>query len=269
MADISKIQLPSGSVYNIKDAEARSKIATIESYSEYLGVTSTFLEDNVTTSAIVIINGQSVAAKAGSIVNYGKSEFIYNGSVWQEFGNLSALKALAYKDDVSASYTPTGTVSEPTFTGTQSSISVSGNVAGASAKISVGTGTANYTPSGAVAAPKVTVSTETTKITGITDVGAAPTCTLPSFTTSVSDETLTIGWTAGSFDAGKTATAATAISVVTSASASAEAPTFTGTGVDLEAAVTGGSVTATGSFTPKGSVSTPIFTGTAATITSK
>ena len=42
MADISKVRLPeSGNSYNIKDQEARDRIAALESYTDYLGVTTT------------------------------------------------------------------------------------------------------------------------------------------------------------------------------------------------------------------------------------
>lgn len=116
MADISKIQLPgSATIYNIKDADARDRIATLESYSEYLGVTTTALADGV-TNPVVVINGESVTAKKGEIVNYGSKEFIYNGTVWQEFGDLSALGSLAYKNNASGSYTPAGSVSVPNIT---------------------------------------------------------------------------------------------------------------------------------------------------------
>lgn len=115
MPDISKIVLPgSATVYNLKDADARDRIATLESYSEYLGVTTTPLTDGASTNPITI-NGQSVTAKKGEIANYGSKEFIYNGSIWQEFGDLSALGSLAYKNSASASYTPAGSVSTPTI----------------------------------------------------------------------------------------------------------------------------------------------------------
>lgn len=116
MPDISKIVLPgSATVYNIKDADARDRISTLESYSEYLGVTTTALVDGATTNPVVI-NGASVTAKKGEIVNYGSKEFIFNGTVWQEFGDLSALGSLAYKNNASASYTPAGSVSTPNIT---------------------------------------------------------------------------------------------------------------------------------------------------------
>ena len=94
MADISKITLPSGNTYDIKDATARELIENLTGYTKYLGVTTTALADGVTTNPI-IINGESVTAAAGDIAVYGNGEFIFNGTAWQAFGDLSALGALA------------------------------------------------------------------------------------------------------------------------------------------------------------------------------
>ena len=110
MADISKIVTQSGDEYNLKDAAARAAIAELEAYTEYLGVTTTELTDGSTTNPITI-NGESVTAKKGEIANYGSKEFIFNGSVWQEFGDMSAIGALGYKDDATGNFTPAGTVS--------------------------------------------------------------------------------------------------------------------------------------------------------------
>ena len=115
MADISKLKFPGDStVYNIKDADARDRISALESYTEYLGVTSTPLSDGASTNPIVIA-GVSVTAKKGEIANYGSKEFIWNGSIWQEFGDLSALGSLAYKNSASGTYTPQGSVAAPTI----------------------------------------------------------------------------------------------------------------------------------------------------------
>lgn len=122
MADIKQITLPSGQTYDLVDAGARELISALEAYSEFIGVTSTELTDGSTTNP-VIINGESVTAKKGEIVTYGSAEFIWNGSAWQEFGDLSALGALAYKDSASATYTPTGTVSAPDITVTENKAS--------------------------------------------------------------------------------------------------------------------------------------------------
>ena len=239
MADISKITLPGGTTYNIKDAVAREAIAELESYSEYLGVTTTPLTDGATTNPITI-GGQQVTAKKGEIANYGSKEFIFNGTIWQEFGDMSALKALAFKDSASGSYKPAGTIS---FTNSNKTAAVS----------KASSGTATYTPEGTVAAPTISLKTAgaTKSVTGISTVGTLPSCTLPTFT--YASETLTI--TAGSYTDGTLPTKATAVTVKTSDGVyEASAPTFTGTGARL---VTG-------------NISVPTaatFTGTDATIT--
>lgn len=106
MADISKITLPSGTTYDIKDAVARQAIG---GFTKWLGVTTTELVDGASTNPITI-GGESVTAENGNIVSYGDKEFIFNGSVWQEFGDLEALGAMAYADTATGSVTPSGSV---------------------------------------------------------------------------------------------------------------------------------------------------------------
>lgn len=260
MADISKITLPSGTTYDIKDATARELIKTLGSPTSYLGVTTTAITDGATTSPITI-GDKSVTPKAGDIVAYGSSEFVWSAveSKWREFGSTGSLKALAFKDSASASYTPAGSVSQPTFTGTKATISANYTPQGTVA-ISKGTGTANYTPQGTVSTPTITVTPNTASVKPFGSAG-----TLPSFTATVSDETLTLGFSAGTLpSAGTAVTVATGIK-----SATASAPKFTGTGVELKAAFTGTAGTTTAEYTPAGTVEKPTFTGTAATITVK
>lgn len=260
MADISKITLPSGTTYDIKDATARSNIAALSGALTFLGTTTTALTDGATTSPITI-GDSSVTPKAGNVVIYGNSEFVWSAaeSKWREFGSTGSLKALAFKDSASGSYTPAGSVSQPTFTGTKATIPLSFTPAG-TVTISKGTGTANYTPAGTVSAPTVTVTPNTTSVKPFGSAG-----TLPSFTASVSGETLSLGFSAGTLpSAGTAVTVATGIK-----SATASAPKFTGTGVDLKAKFTGTAGTASAEYTPAGTVSKPTFTGTAATITAK
>lgn len=116
MAEISKITLPSGTTYDIKDATARSQIAALSNYTAYAGVTTSVLTDGATTNPIVV-GGNNVNAQTGMICTYNSKEFIWNGSAWQEFGDLSGLGNLAYADTASGSYTPAGSVTS-TFTGT-------------------------------------------------------------------------------------------------------------------------------------------------------
>ena len=310
MADISKITLPNGTSYNLKDAQARADIENIQTSIAggvtFEGVTTTPLTDGATTNPI-IINGSSKTATKGWLVAYDSSEFVFDGEQWFEMGDLSVLGDLAYKDSASGSYTPAGTVSTPTFSGTPSSVNItvsessSGNytpkgtvsqptfsgsvlnssgsftpegsvsvsassTANKTATVSSTTGTATYTPGGSVSAPTISVATagSTTTVNSITDVG-----TLPTLTTTVANENLTIGFSQGTLPTkGANTTVKTG-----DASYSASQPSFTGTGVRLvtgnipvpsafSATFTGteGSVSVTG--TPSGTVSQPTFSGT-------
>ena len=357
-AYISKIQLPSGSdPYYIKDEEARELIENLENYTDYLGVTTTSLSDGSTTNPITI-NGSSVTAKKGNIANYQSAEFIFNGTAWQEFGDLSGLGDLAYKDSASGSYTPAGSVNQPTFTGTPKDVTVTGTASGSvtittadntngnyQPKGSVSLTTAQqvldvygsavigtqvktytpegsinlpsrdlayyvtptiegsgdgYTPAGSVTTPSISVKTAgtTTTVNSITGIG-----TLPELTTTVSNETLTIGFnqgtlpTKGSDTIVKTGDAAYKASTPTFSGTptrftvmvptiDTENVTFTGTDVKLTTSVNvptsasftgtkaqingtfaGGTVTSTGSYKPEGTVSKPTFTGTPGTVT--
>jgi len=145
MPNIKQITLPSGNTYDIVDQGARDLISELQQYTDYLGVTTTPLTDGASTNPIVI-EGQSVTAKKGNIANYSSKEFIFNGSVWQEFGDLSGLGSLAYKNTASGSYTPSGTVSKPTFTGDPSTVTIT----------ATNNSSGNYTPSGNVSKPTFT-----------------------------------------------------------------------------------------------------------------
>ena len=273
MADISQIKLPNGTTYNIKDANARERIEALESFTTYLGVTTTALTDGATTNPITI-NGQNVTAQSGNIVLYGNQEFIFDGTHWNQFGDLSSLGSLAYKNTASGSFTPAGTVSQPTFNGDTMNSTGSFTPAGSvkltnsnkTAAVSAAeSGAVTYTPDGTVAAPTISVKTAgtTTTVNSITAVG-----TLPNYT--VSGEVLTL--TQGTLPTkGKNQTVKTG-----DAAYQATAPEFTGTGVRL---VTGNiSVPTSASFsgtagavsvsgTPSGTVSQPTFTGTTGSVT--
>lgn len=109
MAYLSQVTIGENT-YDLKDSEARQAIAALEAYSDYLGVTTTELTDGASTNPITI-NGESVTAVKGNIANYGSKEFIFNGTVWQEFGDMSAIGAMGYADTGTASYTPAGSIS--------------------------------------------------------------------------------------------------------------------------------------------------------------
>lgn len=279
MADISQIKLPNGATYNIKDANARERIEALESFTTYLGVTTTALTDGATTNPVTI-NDKSVTAQTGNIVLYGNSEFIFDGTHWNQFGDLSALGALAYKNTASGSYTPAGTVTQPSFTGDTMNSTGSFTPAGSvtltngnkTAAVSpASSGTATYTPAGDVSAPTISVKTAgtTTTVNSITDVGKLP--TMPTYT--VASEVLTI--TAGS--PGTLPTKGSNQTVKTGDAAyQATAPEFTGTGVRLvtgnisvptSASFSGTAAAVSVSGTPSGTVSQPTFTGTTGSVT--
>lgn len=285
---ISQITLPSGTTYDLKDAQARNDIAELKNITSgamfWLGISTTSITDGgkekPTINNVQITLGTD---DAGAVCGYGNLEFAWNGTTWQEFGSTGSLKALAFKESASGSYTPAGTVSKPTFTGgdvtstgkftPKGSVTVGvRNTSNKTATVSpAASGTTTYTPAGSVTAPTISVKTAgtTAKVTPISGVG-----TLPSFSATVSNETLTLGFSQGTLP-----TKGTDITVKTGDAAyEATAPAFTGTGVCL---VTGNipvPSTFTGSFTgtegdvsvigtSAGEVSQPSFSGTNATIT--
>lgn len=85
MPEISKIQLPSGSIYDIKDAVARQ---TLSGAIIIRGVTTTALTDESTTNPITI-DGNSYTAVANDAVFYQKKEFLFDGTKWHELGDIS------------------------------------------------------------------------------------------------------------------------------------------------------------------------------------
>lgn len=278
MANISIIKLPSGTSYNLKDSTARADIATLKanqtSGTHYLGVTTTALTDGDTTTTTVAINsGDSsvnVTVKQGDFVSYNNVTYMWNGTQWDQTGSAGPIKALAYKDSASASYKPAGSVSvslTPTKATITSSFTPEGTVSGST------------TAKGSNAASSVSITPTTTSVYQMTSAGSvtggsAAKCTLPSLTTSVSGETLTLGWSAGSF----TANTPTAVTLpgrgevknlwngYTAASAAAQ--TFTGAASDISASFTGKAGTANAEYTPQVSASGS-FSGSAATITVK
>lgn len=203
MADnptLSRITLPSGTTYDIKDAWSREQIEALSGYTYYMGVTTTPLTDGATTNPIVI-GGQSVEAQTGAICTYQSKEFIWNGTAWQEFGDLSALGDLAFADTASATYTPQGSVTA-SFTGSSSNVTITatantngnyqpaGSITGTTFTGSSMTSTGKFTPSGDVTLSNTNQTATVSKassgtatytpegsITGTTFTGASMTST--------------------------------------------------------------------------------------------
>ena len=267
MADISAIQLPGSSTsYNLKDAWARTQIDLLSNTMNFLGVTTTPLEDGSNKNPVAI-GGTNVTAVAGDVVIYTNMEFVFTAAgTWAKFGDLNDLGEMlgefAYVDKGTASYTPTGTVSA-SFKGTAGPVSTSGDYLKAAVDTVTFTGTGttlagalDYTPAGNVTKPSVTVTPERSK---------AQECEY-----KVESEVLKISFVESDKE------------FLTSVSAElSAAPEFKGTGASIPYSISytpeaqvgvtlkydTTPATFTGSFTPSGAIEGASFTGDAATLT--
>lgn len=259
MADISKITLPNGVTYDIKDEYARTQLSAhltkhvvetlptasadtmdgIYLVSEDSGekdVYSEYITLSEGTSPNITYKWEKIGSTATELSNYSKTGHTHS------YYKVSGVDA--------HSYTPAGTINAQTFTGDKATITVKG------------------TPAGTVSKPNVTVTpTKVTKYVadsasggGSVTAGSAAVCTLPVLTLSVNNGVLTIGWSAGSFSANvptkvtlPTFSSQVIVSEVTAALAST--PVFTGE-----------QLSSSGEYTPSGSVQQATFTGTPATL---
>lgn len=189
MADISEITLPSGVTYDIKDATARNDISMLKGSG-----TGAMHYAGVTTTALA--NGSST-----SPIKINETEYTPSNGDVVIYGQLEFVWSTS--DKKWHEFGSTGSLKGLAFKDSAS---------------------ASYTPAGSVSAPTVSVAVNTAKVAPITGVG-----TLPNFTASVSNETLTLGFSAGSLPTkGEEVTVATGIK-----SASASAPAFTGTNATI------------------------------------
>ena len=211
MADISKITLPSGNTYNIKDATAREAIASLEGGSHFLGLTTTPITDQATTSPIVV-DGNSIVPVNGNIVVYDRAEFIWNGTKWIEFGDLSNLGQLAYRNNVTISkgagdnvlgVDTTFTSSTPTITVTPTTTNIkataSGAAVGADGTANAITGFGAHTTDTFVKSVSAETGNKlvTTTVPNVTNAGSASTWTF-TMGTGANAETLIIDGANGS-----------------------------------------------------------------------
>lgn len=176
MAEISKITLPSGNTYDIKDAVAREMIAGSVSYN--IGWDGTGVPDVTKIPAGVVVTyngtnytgtmsaenaqpGEFVLVKSSDTAQNAYSEYVAVGTTgsktWEKMGDttidLSSLGALAYKDNVTLSKGNGDNVlgEATTFTAAASSVSFSGGasdkVLGADTTFAVTNPTVSVTPS--------------------------------------------------------------------------------------------------------------------------
>ena len=207
MAYISQITLPSGTTYDIKDAWARTQIEAITGGSAvvFKGVSTTALTDGGNENPTV--GGTEITTKAtGELYFYQQEEFIYgDDSKWHSLGeSLSTLGALAYKDSASGSYTPSGSISGGTFTGSSSTFTgkftPSGTVTvttngttNKTATVSSTTGTATYTPGGTVSQPTFSGAS----LTSTGDFTPAGTISTPTISVATAGTTASVKQVSG------------------------------------------------------------------------
>ena len=278
--EISSVTLPSGNTYNIKDAQARQDISNIETAltgaMHYIGISSTTITDGGTQNPT--IDGTvkvMTAADAGAVCIYGDSEFVWSGSVWQEFGSTGSLKAMAFADTASGTISGTAknvTVAAETipvgdggtYSGTNTykptgSVSVTVGTTSSTYQVTGMSGTPTYTPDGTVGTPTISLKTagSTSTIHNPTKATVVTSATMPTY--SVSNETLTI--TAGSVSTGDSITTSDVTVKTGDGAYESSQPSWTGSGTRLVTAYitiptgsgsgsfTGDEVRLTGSFT--------------------
>lgn len=124
MAFIKQLNI-NGTSYDFKDEGARQMIEDLGNALYWMGVTTTELIDGVTTSDTILVNGESKTAEVGGMAQYNGEEFVYDGTVWQSIGKNN-FGDLAFEDTATGTFTPVGTVSQPTATVTPTTESVEG-----------------------------------------------------------------------------------------------------------------------------------------------
>ena len=171
------ITMPSGNTYDLVDAGARELIKELLNFHEWLGITTSAVEEGSSINPVVI-DGVEVTAEAGDVVSRSTDheDFVLSSTgVWQSFGHLSGLGALAFKDTASASYTPQGSISGttlgtktvkqlktagtmPTFTVQNTNLIITNGVEPTGEDVTVGDGTVSAEGSFSGTAATITVS---------------------------------------------------------------------------------------------------------------
>lgn len=194
----------------------------------------------------------------GDVIISGEQEFVWNGTKWQEFGSTGSLKALAFKDNATGSYTPSGTLTVTLPTASKNVVS------------SVSTASKNVVSSvSTTAVVKSVVTAAQTMVTGVTTTAqtVATGGTSTSITVDTANETLNLP--AAVISAIATASI-NKVTDVTTASKNVVSSVSTATAVTevvtaAQTIVTGVTTAAQTMVTGQPTVAT--FSGTAATIT--
>lgn len=209
MPDISKITLPSGTVYDIKDAVARAQIEALTGGDAvvFIGVSSVALTEGGNETPVV--GGESKTPASGQLFFYGTQQFIYGqDNKWHGLGDLSSLGSLAYQNDASATYTPAGTINTPTFTGTEVTVTITasdnangnytpkGSIAGGVFSGASSTFTGTFTPEGTISTVAATTTNKTATVSaassGTATYTPAGTVSTPTISVATAGTTTTI-----------------------------------------------------------------------------
>ena len=247
---------------------AQTDIEGLTGAMHYVGSTTATVTNGSTTKPSDITGtGASGALASGDVVISGENEFVWNGSKWQEFGSTGSLKALAFKDNATASYQPAGSL---TITLPTASKNVVSSVSTASKNVvsSVSTGSVNST-TGVTTATTVVTGVTTAAQTIVTGVTTAAETVITG--TSVANEVMS--FTTASINK-VTAVSTVSKNVVSSVkTASVNSTTVTTTATTVVTAVSTAAQTMVTDITTAaqtmvtGQPTTKTFTGTTATIT--
>lgn len=147
MADISKLKID-GTTYDIKDTTAR---ATMSGAILILGATTTALVDEATTNPITV-NGESVTAVGNDAVFYNSKEFVFDGTYWHEFGDMTGLGDLAQHDldDIEFTTTVSQATAETTVSQATATTTVATSTDETATVAPAASGEATYTPAGTI-----------------------------------------------------------------------------------------------------------------------
>lgn len=223
MADISKIKMPSGNTYDIKDAVARQAIAGGVSFIVAWNGTSTPVVADIPEGVVVTYNdtdytgtldaddsqaGAFYLVKSSTTDNDIYDEYVPVGTTgsktWERLGSstidLSSLGDLAYKDTASVTFTggTTDTVigSDATFSVTQPTITVTPTTTNIKATASGTAVSASSTDKclGSDATFTTTVTPSTSKLvtTTVPNVTAAGSASTWSFAMGTGDDSETL-----------------------------------------------------------------------------
>lgn len=147
MADLSKLTY-NGVTYNIKDEVARE---TLAGAIKILGATTTALTDEATTNPITV-NGESVTAVGNDAVFYNSKEFVFDGTYWHEFGDMTGLGDLAQHDldDIEFTTTVSQATAETTVSQATATTTVATSTDETATVAPAASGEATYTPAGTI-----------------------------------------------------------------------------------------------------------------------